>query len=188
MSTAGLIWRILSLSQAGCGQRDTDLTEIPCLPLGFYPDTLSRSATGARSPGMDAIRTLAALVGVVALPATQQPLEIPRWSLEEKRERQQLQKRPDRSEYSYAVRVSTYGGSPLPLAITSPPELYEFVAALFARPAAVAVCPPKSSKHQKTHAWACFDPDELGLVDRFVPQLDGYKVGRKRLMLRVHGP
>jgi hypothetical protein len=138
-------------------------------------------------PGMDAVRTTAALAGLVVCPMRE--LVIPNWTQQEKESRSQKYKRPSKDIYPYAIRICTQDGSPLPAAISSPPKLEEFVKIQFANPAAVAVCPPSKRdrrKMHKTHGWICFDSVEA--MECLVQQLNGCEVNGVGLSLCISGP
>ena len=90
---------------------------------------------------------------------------------------------PIESKHLFAVRSSTYNDSPPPRAISSPLKLQDFVRILFANPTALAICPPKEPEKQKTYRWICFN--KLTLMERFVQQLDSYRIEETSLILRI---
>jgi len=142
----------------------------------------------SHDPGMDAARTLAALLGLIGLPGKE--LAIPEWTLEEKEARRKLSRRPPRSEYPYAVRIAMGDGSSMPQSINTPQKLDEFVERHFpqgGKPSAVAVCPPSKSKTQKTHAWVCFEGG-FSAMEEFVRLLNKQSVDGLVLGTRIDGP
>ncbi|KAK3317276.1 hypothetical protein B0T19DRAFT_288797 [Cercophora scortea] len=137
--------------------------------------------------GMDATRTTAAMLALMASPLRQ--ITIPEWTMNEKEARKRLARRPPRSEFPHAVRICVDSGAAMPIAISSPARLDIFVRERFERgeiPAAVAICPPKALETQKTHGWVCFA--ELKVMESFVGQLQGCVVDGKRLRLCIDGP
>ncbi|KAK3689062.1 hypothetical protein B0T22DRAFT_536079 [Podospora appendiculata] len=176
---------ILVRSKKRRSLRDTMLT------LGFpshdkytVQDILRQHAHDA---GMDATRTAAAMLALMAYPLRQ--IAIPEWTMNEKEARKRLSGRPPRSEFPHAVRICVDSGGAMPITISSPAKLDAFVRQRFesgGAPAAVAICPPNAPETRKTHGWVCFVG--LDVMEGFVGQLQGCVVDGKTLRLCIDGP
>lgn len=153
------------------------------LSLGFRND-YSVQTFRPHDPGMDAVRTAAALAGLVACPSRE--LVIPEFTFEEKERRKEVQKRPARGKFPVAVRIAARNGEPMPKAINSPGKLEDYVKNGFGMPTAVAVCPKGKPEGRKTHGWVYFDT--VGEMELFVRQLNGRVVDGVGMVLWLDGP
>jgi len=149
------------------------------LALGFSQDNYSVPTWRPHDPGMDAVRTAAALVGLMLCPS-------PEFDIPFKTRQPNRQKRPCRKQYPYAIRISTEDGSPMPRALNTADKLNTFMTTHFTAPTAFALCPQSKKKGvKKTHGWVCFDSTLT--MERCVQELNGFRVSGVSLYLYMDG-
>lgn len=175
------------------GARQRSLRDV-MLALGFSREdgyTLQHflSFTKRHDPGMDALRTMATMLKLLAWPEAER-LDVPRETRKEVKERKLLHRRPDRAKYPCAVRIGVKNGKKerLPESLHGFEKLANFVHDVIRKePICVTLCSRASGKYWgRTHAWVCLEEhaDMLKLVE----EVDGRKVDSVELEARLDTP